>query len=209
MNIRPLTFEFTGPPCSGKTTLITGLADKLSDMGFKVKVIHDVAEQLSIFISERPWETHTWITCGRMKSLLEIPYLNRDIVLLDRGFSDALFWSKFLYVQNLCTKKQCDTLYRYLQEMNYQFNLSPDCLFLIDVSAEDSLARNPNLLGYNILKNEKVISLYRKNLIKFYKRFKSNRCYIDTTNISISEVENVALSYICHMDHISKYADSI
>ena len=93
--------------------------------------------------------------------------------------------------------------------MNYQFNLSPDCLFLIDVSAEDSLARNPNLLGYNILKNEKVISLYRKNLIKFYKRFKSNRCYIDTTNISISEVENVALSYICHMDHISKYADSI
>lgn len=209
MIIKPLTFEFTGPPCSGKTTLITGLADKLSKMGYKVKVIPDFAEQVPFFLSDKTWETHTCITCDRMKSLLEIPYLNRDIVLLDRGFYDALFWSKFLYIQNLCTKKQCDTLYRYLQEMNYLFNLAPDCLFFIDVSEEDSLARNQKLIGNNVLKTDKIISHYRKNLMKFYKRISANRCYIDTTNISILEVEDVAFSYICHIVNYSKHTDSI
>lgn len=33
MNIRPITIEFTGPPNSGKTTLIHNLANALQEKG--------------------------------------------------------------------------------------------------------------------------------------------------------------------------------
>lgn len=44
MNIRPITIEFTGPPNSGKTTLIHNLAKSLQEKGFSVKVMQEDAE---------------------------------------------------------------------------------------------------------------------------------------------------------------------
>ena len=41
MNIRPITIEFTGPPNSGKTTLIHNLAKSLQEKGFSVKVMQE------------------------------------------------------------------------------------------------------------------------------------------------------------------------
>ena len=196
MNIRPITIEFTGPPNSGKTTLIHNLAKSLQEKGFSVKVMQEDAELVPKEIPKKTWARNAWITFGQLQSLIEIPYSDAQIILLDRGYCDALFWSKFLRLQNACSQEQSDSLYGILQEMNTQFNLLPDWLFIIDVSVEESIKRSYALGGEIILTNEAFISLYKSELDEFYKGITSFQWYLDTTNLQISDVYELALSKI-------------
>ena len=196
MNIRPITIEFTGPPNSGKTTLIHNLAKSLQEKGFSVKVMQEDAELVPKEIPKKTWARNAWITFGQLQSLIEIPYSDAQIILLDRGYCDALFWSKFLRLQNDCSQEQSDSLYGILQEMNTQFNLLPDWLFIIDVSVEESIKRRYALGGEIILTNEDFISLYKSELDEFYKGITSFQWYLDTTNLQISDVYELALSKI-------------
>ena len=116
--------------------------------------------------------------------------------MLDRGYCDALFWSRFLRLQDACSQEQSDSLYGILQEMNTQFNLLPDWLFIIDVSVEESIKRRYALGGEIILTNEDFISLYKSELDEFYKGITSFQWYLDTTNLQISDVYELALSKI-------------
>lgn len=193
MNIRPITIEFTGPPNSGKTTLIHNLAKSLQEKGFSVKVMQEDAELVPKEIPKKTWARNAWITFGQLQSLIEIPYSDAQIILLDRGYCDALFWSKFLRLQNACSQEQSDSLYGILQEMNTQFNLLPDWLFIIDVSVEESIKRRYALGGEIILTNEDFISLYKSELDEFYKGITSFQWYLDTTNLQISDVYELAL----------------
>ena len=196
MNIRPITIEFTGPPNSGKTTLIHNLAKSLQEKGFSVKVMQEDAELVPKEIPKKTWARNAWITFGQLQSLIEIPYSDAQIILLDRGYCDALFWSKFLRLQDACSQEQSDSLYGILQEMNTQFNLLPDWLFIIDVSVEESIKRRYALGGEIILTNEDFISLYKSELDEFYKGITSFQWYLDTTNLQISDVYKLALSKI-------------
>lgn len=196
MNIRPITIEFTGPPNSGKTTLIHNLAKSLQEKGFSVKVMQEDAELVPKEIPKKTWARNAWITFGQLQSLIEIPYSDAQIILLDRGYCDALFWSRFLRLQDACSQEQSDSLYGILQEMNTQFNLLPDWLFIIDVSVEESIKRRYALGGEIILTNEDFISLYKSELDEFYKGITSFQWYLDTTNLQISDVYELALSKI-------------
>ena len=196
MNIRPITIEFTGPPNSGKTTLIHNLAKSLQEKGFSVKVMQEDAELVPKEIPKKTWARNAWITFGQLQSLIEIPYSDAQIILLDRGYCDALFWSKFLRLQDACSQEQSDSLYGILQEMNTQFNLLPDWLFIIDVSVEESIKRRYALGGEIILTNEDFISLYKSELDELYKGITSFQWYLDTTNLQISDVYELALSKI-------------
>lgn len=196
MNIRPITIEFTGPPNSGKTTLIHSLAKALQEKGFKVKVMQEDAELVPKEIPKKTWARNAWITFGQLQSLIEIPYSDAEIILLDSGYCDALFWSRFLRLQNACSQEQSDSLYRILQEMNTQFNLLPDWLFVIDVSVEESLKRRYALGGEIVLSNTDFISLYKSELDEFYKGITSFQWYLDTTDLEVSEVHNLALSKV-------------
>lgn len=196
MNIRPITIEFTGPPNSGKTTLIHNLANALQEKGFSVKVMQEDAELVPKEIPKKTWARNAWITFGQLQSLIEIPYSDNQIILLDRGYCDALFWSRFLRLQNACSWEQSDSLYGILQEMNTQFNLLPDWLFIIDVSVEESIKRRYALGGEIVLTNKDFISLYKSELDEFYKGITSFQWYLDTTNLSVLEVYNLALAKV-------------
>lgn len=186
----PLIIEFTGLPNSGKTTLIHNLVKILEDDGLKVKVMQENAELVPKEIPKKTWVRNVWITFGQLQSLLEIPYINNyDIILLDRGFFDAMFWANFLYVQNVCSKEQSDSLLKILEEMNHNFNLTPDFLFVINVSVEESIRRRLAMEGEKpILTNFNLLNLYQDELNKFYPKVSSPIIYLDTTNMSISEV---------------------
>lgn len=196
MNIRPITIEFTGPPNSGKTTLIHNLADSLHEQGYSVKVMQEDAELVPKEIPKKTWERNAWITFGQLQSLIEIPYSDAQIILLDRGYFDALFWTRFLMIQGVCSRKQSDSLYGILQEMNTHFDLLPDWLFVIDVSIEESIRRRYALGGEIVLSNKDFISLYKSTLDEFYKGITSFQWYLDTTNLQISDVYELALSKI-------------
>lgn len=196
MNIRPITIEFTGPPNSGKTTLIHNLANSLQDKGFSVKVMQEDAELVPKEIPKKTWARNAWITFGQLQSLIEIPYSDAQIILLDRGYCDALFWSRFLRLQGACSQEQSNSLYGILQEMNTQFNLLPDWLFIIDVSVEESIRRRYALGGEIILTNKDFISLYKSELDEFYKGITSFQWYLNTTDLKVSEVHKLTLSKV-------------
>lgn len=199
MNIRPITIEFTGPPNSGKTTLIHNLADSLHEQGYSVKVMQEDAELVPKEIPKKTWERNAWITFGQLQSLIEIPYSDAQIILLDRGYFDALFWARFLMIQGVCSREQSDSLYRILQEMNTHFDLLPDWLFVIDVSVEESIRRRYALGGEIVLSNKDFISLYKSTLDEFYKGIPSSQWYLDTTDLKVSEVHKLTLSKILNI----------
>ena len=196
MNRRPLTIEFTGLPNSGKTTLIRNIAEELQKEGFKVKIMQEDAELVPKEIPKKTWIRNAWITFGQLQTLLEIPYSTEEIILLDRGYYDALFWAKFLYDQNVCSKEQSDSLLRILYEMNNGFNLLPDYLFVIDVSIEESLKRRYAQGGEITLTNNSFLNLYKNELNSFYKGVTSPMWYLDTSLLSIDEVKDITLKKI-------------
>lgn len=196
MNRRPLTIEFTGLPNSGKTTLIHNLAKDLRNNGLKVKIMQEDAELVPTEIPKKTWIRNTWITFGQLQSLLEIPYSTEELILLGRGYCDALFWAKFLYKQDACSKEQSESLLRILHEMNDQFNLLPDYLFVIDVSIKESMKRRLAMGGKIVLTNEDFLSFYKAELEEFYQGITCPMWYLDTSSLSIEGAKNITIQKI-------------
>lgn len=200
MNRQPLIIEFTGLPNSGKTTLINNLYYLLKRNNISVKIMQEDAELVPKEIPKKTWIRNTWITFGQLQSLLEIPYAIEDVVLLNRGYYDALFWANFLYVQNLCSKKQSDSLLRILYEMNDNFSLLPDNLFVIDVSIEKSLERRYAIGGeVPVITNEYFLYAYKNEFNSFLEKISSPMWYLDTSNLSIDKMTALVLDKVLNL----------
>ena len=199
MSIRkPLIIEFTGPPNSGKTTLIKFLRDLLESMGYKVETKQEDAELVPSCIPKKTWARNVWITHGQLQSLIETKFSTADIILLDRGFYDSVFWAEFLRVQNVCSDEDSSSLLKILNEMDKQFNLKPDYLYVVDVSTGISLKRRYAASNGEpiTLSTDDFINLYKKELEKFYKKVESPILRLDTSELSLIEMQQHVLDVI-------------
>lgn len=192
---KPLIIEFTGPPNSGKTTLIKFLRDLLESMGYRVEIKQEDAELVPNTIPKKTWARNVWITHGQLQSLIETKFSNADVILLDRGFYDSMFWAEFLRVQNVCSDEDSESLLKILDEMNKQFDLIPDYLFVIDVSTPVSLKRRyaANDAGPVVLSTNEFIDLYKQELEKFYKKVETPIYRLDTSSLSLLEMQEDVL----------------
>ena len=182
---RALIVEFTGTPNAGKTTLIRHLKDSLSRKGIIVETIKEDAEIVPKQIPKKTWDRNVWITFSQLRSLAYAKYSNANIVLLDRGYYDALFWADFLKFQNICSSEESESLKRILMEANYNLGLRSDYLILIDVSTEESIRRHG---GTGIYTKNDFIDAYKKTMNDFFAKFPTQKIFkIDTTNMSVSE----------------------
>lgn len=199
MNMRkPLIIEFTGPPNSGKTTLIKFLHDLLESMGYHVEIKQEDAELVPSCIPKKTWARNMWITHGQLQSLIETKFSNADVILIDRGFYDSMFWAEFLRVQNVCSDEDSKSLIKILNEMDKQFDLTPDHLFVIDVSTEVSLKRRYAASNGEpiVLSTDSFINLYKKELEKFYTKINTPMFRLDTSSLSLIEMQQIVLEHI-------------
>lgn len=194
----PITIEFTGLPNSGKTTLIHSLDKTFSKDGFKVKIVRENSETVPKEIPKKTWERNTYITLGQLKSLIHLSFCDFDIIFIDRGFYDALFWANFLNSQGVCSKEESIFMLNVLDGFNRTFNISPDILIVLDSSVEESLRRRNNQVGAGtpLLSKNDFLMAYKTNLLKFYDSVNTQKKYLDTTNLSIEEVEKLVHKYI-------------
>lgn len=195
---KPLIIEFTGPPNSGKTTLIKFLRDLLESMGYHVEIKQEDAELVPACIPKKTWARNMWITQGQLQSLIETKFSNADVILIDRGFYDSMFWAEFLRVQNVCSDKDSSSLLKILNEMDKQFDLKPDYLFVIDVSTAVSLKRRYAASNGEpiILSTDSFINLYKEELEKFYKKVDTPIFRLDTSLLSLIEMQEIVLDEI-------------
>lgn len=201
MSIRkPLIIEFTGPPNSGKTTLIKFLRDLLESLEYRVEIKQEDAELVPKSIPKKTWARNVWITHGQLQSLIETKFSDADVILLDRGFYDSMFWAEFLRVQNVCSDEDSKSLLRVLNEMDKQFDLKPDYLFVIDVSTQISLKRRyaANNGEPVVLSTNEFIDLYKKELDKFYKTLEDQTPIyrLDTSSLSLLDMQERVLDKI-------------
>lgn len=195
---KPLIIEFTGPPNSGKTTLIKFLCDLLESMEYHVEVKQEDAELVPSCIPKKTWARNVWITHGQLQSLIETKFSNADVILIDRGFYDSMFWAEFLRVQNVCSDEDSKSLIKILDEMDKQFDLTPDHLFVIDVSTEVSLKRRYAASNGEpiVLSTDSFINLYKKELEKFYTKVNTPMFRLDTSSLSLIEMQQIVLEHI-------------
>ena len=196
--IKPIVIEFTGTPNSGKTTLIHKLSDFLSGNGYNVVVTQEDAEIVPKEIPKKTWIRNVWIALNQLQTLLEAQYSTADIILLDRGYYDAIFWAKFLQVQGICSQLESAFLITILEELNHEFSFQPDYLFVLDVSVEESLKRRAAQSNEpTTISNDSFLISYKKGLASFCKRYTSDSFfYLDNSDLSIDETVSIGLEIV-------------
>ena len=194
--------EFTGIPNSGKTTLIRRLKEEFPEKyGLTVQVQREDAEIVPTEIPKRTWNRNVWITFGQLQSLVQAYYSPADIVLLDRGMFDAMFWAKFMLDQKTATKEQADGVLTILDQMYKNLDFRPDCLFLIDSSVEESLRRRALMEGTSVYSKPDFLNMYHEMFFDVFNSYiKQNdeekminipAFYYDTTKMDPDEVFEV------------------
>lgn len=197
MSIRkPLIIEFTGTPYSGKTTLIQFLRHQLESMGYSVETKDEAAEKVPACIPKKVWKRNVWITLGQLQALIETSCSSADIVLLDRGFYDSMFWANFLKTQDVCSDEESHSLATIIEEINNPFDLEPDHLFIIDVSASVSSKRKYKAKNGKSITSSIDIELYKTESEKFFKNINIPTFRLDTTSLTFTEMQEIVLDKI-------------
>mgnify|MGYP004619266283 CR=1 FL=1 len=181
---RPIVIEFSGLPNSGKTTLLFNLKEFFKDSKIKTLIVWETAEILPSVIPSGSIAQNLWITLETIQKNLELKYVEDfDLILLDRGLYNQLYWST-LYTENesysLFTRGIINTF-------SGMYDMWPDYLYVIDVDVEESLKRRMlNEKSVTFSKKE-FLTNYKKTFKKFYEKIE-NVLYIDTTHLSKDEV---------------------
>ncbi len=194
MNPKPFIVEFTGTPDSGKTSTIESLVSRLELKGLKTFYIPEIAKKMPTGIDRKKWNGYLWIRLKMLLEVMEVTSINKyDIILIDRGLYDGLFWLELFYKDCRCSKKQYTSMKNFLLNC---FPIIPDMLLVFYVSSEESITRK--LLSGNTNIDESFISFYNSLLLKFYDSINNQeKKFINTTNMTLNNTieftENIIL----------------
>lgn len=89
---RPFIIEFTGPPSSGKTTIIAKTTKLFRQLGFRVRAPQEGAEVIRHVSRKTPLATNTMANYAMKIVVDEAHGHSHDIVILDRGLFDPYAW---------------------------------------------------------------------------------------------------------------------
>ncbi|MBK7399485.1 MAG: hypothetical protein IPJ34_25305 [Myxococcales bacterium] len=88
---RAFVLELTGTPKAGKTTSVNVLERFFSKAGFRVHVLKERAGECPLLMKGH-FFFNAWTTCSMLAEVLERVETDVDLLILDRGFFDALVW---------------------------------------------------------------------------------------------------------------------
>lgn len=181
---RPIVIEFSGLPNSGKTTLLFNLKEFFKDSKIKTLIVWEPAEFLPSVIPSGSIAQNLWITLETIQKNLELKYVKDfDLILLDRGLYNQLYWS------TLYTENESYSLFTrgIINAFSGMYDMWPDYLYVIDVDVDESLKRRM-LHGKSVTFSKKeFLTNYKNTFKKFYEKIE-NVLYIDTTDLSEDEV---------------------
>lgn len=190
MNKRPYVAEFSGTPEAGKTTVIQSLIKVFESRGFNVIYIRESAEIVPPHLPKGSFIANQWMRIHSLPCIIEASYNEaNDIILIDRGIWDSIFFEKVFFLENKCTEKQYKSFCSFLKDDLFL----PDLLVALIASPDEVIKRRG---GEGRIVTHDWIKFYNKNFIDFYEEIDSDKKLIDTTNISKEELVSMILETI-------------
>lgn len=190
---RPIIVEFSGLPNSGKTTLLKNIDKMCKDNDVKAIIMQEPAELLPTTIPKGSIEQNLWITLETLQKSLEIKYTsNADYILLDRGFYNQLFWAN---MYNDKDSEYSKYITEFMETFGKKYNVFPDLLYIIDVDVEESIKRRIASGEPVTFTKKDFLTNYKRKFDEFAECIES-KLYLDTTNLSKSEVADIVFNKI-------------
>ncbi len=196
---RPFFIELTGPPTSGKTTIISILDPFFRRQGFRVYTPQEGAE----VIRHIPRTSHLYnVRTGlyALSTLIDASVNdNYDLVIFDRGLCDVHAWMDYWNEKNDLAFE--DT---YLIQSFFCFSTwmnMIDVVFYVVTTAEEAIKRDMSVSlteKFGGTTNPENL----RNLVNIFKNSYNNRSYpvetkniflIDTTDTKITEMTEMVL----------------
>lgn len=189
-NSRPYVVEFSGTPEAGKTTAIQNVASLLHDTGYSVKVIRESAEDLPEIFPKASFDSQLWMLGTTLRELaLARNMKNVDIVLVDRGMLDLMFWNEIAFLLSNCTAQQKNCKKFFLKSLD----LMPDYFIAFSSSPEESIKRRG---GEGRLVTANFISRYNYFFTQFYQALEVPKLWINTNDLSREEIAGILFGKI-------------
>ena len=185
---KPFMVEFTGTPEAGKTTTIKNVANKLIDIGHKVRVLQESAEKLPPEIPKGTWDANLWMHFQTTAEILRASYIPTNIILIDRGLIDSNFYGKKFLWEGVATEEQYKNFRK--QFINELF---PDFLIALTVPPSIAIKRRG---GAGHLVNESYISRYNKLFMRYYNELDCKKTIIDTGEMDVYEMNDLIIKTI-------------
>lgn len=184
MTIRPYVIELLGTPEAGKTTAIKSLYDSLAQKGYTVRYIRESAEILPKDFIKGSVEAHIWMRLNTAQDILHSINCNVDIILVDRGIYDTLFWNNlFLERRQLSQEEHC-----ICQAFFKALKLYPDLVILLSTTPDEAIKRRG---GEGRIVTKEFIENYNKMLFEFWDGISANKFSLNTTMLSRNEVSEI------------------
>lgn len=188
---RPNIVEFSGLPNSGKTTLLNNIEKLCKANNVNAIIMREPAELLPKIIPKGSLEQNLWITLETLQKCIVETYMSDvDIILLDRGFYNQLFWATMYDDKD---SEYSTIITSFMNDIARKFDVLPNYLYIIDVDVEESIKRRE-------ASGEPVTFTKRDFLINYQRKFNEfakdieSKFYLDTTNLSKDEVAEIVFN---------------
>lgn len=188
----PFMVEFTGTPEAGKTTCIFEVKRKLEAEKFKVSYVRESAETIpeNIYL-KGSFEAHLVMRLTTLMSILETSLKDKcNILLIDRGIVDGIFFTRKFIEDNPRWTKECEGLISMLDSFDF---LLPNISLIFKCSPDESIRRKG---GEGRLVTREFIENYNKLLRKTTFSPYVIRYNIDTTHLLPDQVVQKTLTII-------------
>jgi predicted NUDIX family phosphoesterase/thymidylate kinase len=135
---RAFVLEITGTPKAGKTSTIQLVESFFKAAGWRVEVLRERAGLCPI-----PMKGHfffnTWTTCTMLAGVLEQADRKLDLLILDRGFFDALIWLELQRERGQVTAEEAEVFAEFV--LLERWRQLVDLTVVVTVPAEIALER--------------------------------------------------------------------
>jgi thymidylate kinase len=163
--LRPIVVEFTGTPEAGKTTSMKLVKNMLEEKGLNVGVVAEAAERIYDYLPKDTTDFGIWVIVTTAKELIEQLNKPNDIIIVDRGILDRIFWNLYSYNKGDITLEEKTN--RDLLMSNPYMPFKSDILTVLTIPTEESIKRKGKEGRFVTSKN---INLYNDCLQQFLRQ---------------------------------------
>lgn len=186
--MKTLMVEFTGTPEAGKTTCIRNIIPRLEEKGLSVTCIQESAEIIPKGFPKGGFDTHLWMRFHSLEQILSQRYSQSDILLIDRGLIDGIFYTYEFYSRNPEEENHCFNFIRFLHQLDFLF---PDFLFVFTVKPDIAIDRRG---GEGRLVTLNFVKSYNNLLTSFVPSITVPHAVINSSELSKEELTEI----VCH-----------